>query len=119
MRCTFVEVRQALLWSALLFAGQSTDTLTTAIDRARGSLESMPMSAQLLDAGGIALFWGTKALLVVAATCVLLLAARLIKPGHRLSLVTFRVALVAVQGVTIALTLVSINNAVLLSSIQS
>src|SRR5579872_388975 len=119
LRCNFVEVRQAILWSGLLLGGQTTDTLTTAIDRARGALEAMPMSARLLELGGIALFWGTKFLLVLAAGTVLFLAARWVRPGHRLSLVTFRVALVAVQAATIGLAYVSLSNTVLLTSLPS
>lgn len=112
-----MEVRQAILWSGLLLGGQTTDTLTTAIDRARGALEAMPMSARLLELGGIALFWGTKFLLVVTAAMVLFVAARLVRPGHRLSRITFRVALVAVQAATIGLAYASLSNAMLLSSL--
>lgn len=105
------------MWSGLLLGGQATDTLTTAIDRARGALEAMPMSATLLELGGIALFWGMKFLLVLVAGMILFLAARWVRPGHRISLITFRVALVAVQAATIGLAYVSLSNTVLLSSL--
>jgi hypothetical protein len=62
-----VEIRQATLWTALLLAGQTTDILTTALDRARGALESLPVSARLLELGGISILWSTKLLLVAAA----------------------------------------------------
>src|SRR2546427_12598919 len=74
-RCTFVEVRRALLWSGLLLGSQATDTLTTAIDRARGAVEAMPISAQMLEVGGGALFWVFKAKIVAAAAAALLAAA--------------------------------------------
>ena len=54
-----------MLWSGLLMGSQTTDTLTTAIDRARGTIESMPVTARLLDVGGVALLWVSS---VVAAT---------------------------------------------------
>src|SRR5436190_448187 len=66
-RCTFVEVRQALLWSGLLLGSQATDTLTTAIDRARGAVEMMPISSRLLEVGGVALFWTFKVMVAAAA----------------------------------------------------
>jgi len=114
-----VELRQALLWSGLLLGSQATDTLTTAIDRARGAMEAMPVSAQLLDVGGVALFWTFKLMIVAGAAAALIAAAR--KAGqnrHRLSLFTFRASLVAVQAVTVCLACVSLSNLALLSSIQ-
>jgi len=114
-----VEVRQAALWIALLFSGQATDTITTALDRARGALESMPVSAHLLELGGLALFWGTKCLLVAAAAAVLLVAARWVHPDRQLSRITFRFALLCVQASTIGLAWVSVHNVMLLKSLQS
>jgi hypothetical protein len=111
-----VEIRQAAIWTSLLLAGQTADVLTTHIDRARGALESMPVSARLLELGGIGLFWSTKLLLVVAAGTGLLLAARWTRRDHRASTVTFRFCLVAVQGATIGLVWVSLSNVALLSS---
>jgi hypothetical protein len=113
-----VEVRQALLWSGLLLGSQATDTLTTAIDRARGALEAMPVSARLLEVGGIALFWSFKVLVVASAAVVLVAAARAVRQDHRLSLFTFRASLVLVQAVTICLAVTSLSNLAVLSSIQ-
>ena len=96
-----MEFRQALLWSGLLLGSQATDTLTTALDRARGALESMPWSAGLLEVGGIALLWGAKFVLVATASTALMLAARWVRPNRRISKVTFRMALLSVQGATI------------------
>lgn len=111
--------RQAFLWSCLLLGSQTTDTITTEIDRARGALELMPLSGKLLEAGGIALLWGFKVLLVVAATSVLVLAARAVRPEHRLSMFTYRAALISVQVATVGLVWVSLSNTMLLRSLPS
>lgn len=114
-----MELRQALLWSALLLWSQATDTLTTAIDRARGAMEAMPVSAQLLDVGGVALFWSFKVLIVAGAAAALIAAARKAsEQRHRLSLFTFRASLVAVQTVTVCLACVSLSNLALLTTIR-
>lgn len=111
-----MEIRQALLWSGLLLGSQATDTLTTAIDRARGAIESMPVSARLLEVGGVALFWGFKVLIVASAAAALIAAARMVRSDHRLSRITFRTALVAVQAVTICLAVASLSNLAILTS---
>ena len=116
MRCQKVELRQALLWSGLLLGSQATDTLTTAADRARGALESMPVSARLLEVGGVALFWSFKVLVVASAATALVAAARSVRRDHRLSHVTFRASLVAVQAVTICLAFASLSNLAVLAS---
>jgi hypothetical protein len=113
-----VEIRQALLWTVLLLAGQATDVITTYVDRARGTLESMPVSSNLLQQGGIALFWGTKLLLVAAAATALVLTARWIRQGRPGSPIVFRIALVSVQAVTIVLVGASLMNALLLGTIH-
>ena len=105
-----MELRQALLWSGLLLGSQATDTLTTAVDRAQGALESMPLSARLLDVGGVALFWTFKLLIVASAAAALVAAARAVRRDDRLSRATFRASLVAVQAVTICLACVSLSN---------
>jgi hypothetical protein len=111
-----VEIRQALLWSGLLLGSQATDTLTTAIDRARGAVEIMPISSRLLEVGGVALFWTFKVMIVASAAAALVAAARKVREDKRLSVVTFRVSLVAVQAVTIFLAAVSLSNLALLTS---
>jgi hypothetical protein len=117
MRSTFVELRQAVLWSGLLLGSQATDTLTTAIDRARGAVETMPVSSQLLEVGGVALLWTFKVMIVASAAAALIAAARNVRDNHKLSRVTFRVSLVAVQAVTIGLAAVSLSNLAVLTSI--
>ena len=110
-----MEIRQALLWSGLLLGSQATDTLTTAIDRARGAIEAMPVSARLLEVGGVALFWGFKVLIVASAAAALMAAARMVRTDHRLSRITFRAALVGVQAVTICLVVTSLSNLTVLT----
>lgn len=111
-----MELRQAWLWSGLLLGSQATDALTTAVDRARGALESMPVSARLLEIGGVALFSTFKVLIVASAAAALLAAARAVRHDHRISRLTFTVALTAVQAVTICLACVSLSNLAVLSS---
>jgi hypothetical protein len=107
-----------MLWSGLLLGSQATDTLTTAIDRARGTVEAMPVSARLLEVGGITLLWTFKVMVVASAAAVLLAAARKAREDpHRLSWLTYRISLVAVQAVTIGLAFVSLNNLALLGSL--
>jgi hypothetical protein len=113
-----VEVRQAVLWSGLLLGSQATDTLTTAIDRARGAVEAMPISAQLLEVGGVTLFWVFKVMIVAAAAAALIAAAHKVREDpHRFSRLTFRLSLLAVQAVTICLAGISLSNVALLGSI--
>jgi hypothetical protein len=114
-----VEVRLAVLWSALLLAGQAADVFTTAVDMTRGTVESVALSASLLDDGGIKLLFGAKLLLVGAAAGVLLLAARRVHPRRHASVITFRLALMAIQAATIGLAWVSLSNVALLSSLSS
>jgi len=114
-----VELRQAVLWSSLLPGGQATATLTTAIDRARGAIESMPPSAKLLETGGVSLLWTFKLMVAAGAAAALIAAARRVcEEDHRLSRITFRVSLVLVQAVTICLAIASLSNLALLSEIQ-
>lgn len=114
-----MEIRRAVLWSGLLLGSQATDTLTTAIDRARGAIEMMPISSRLLEVGGIALFWTFKVMIVASAAAALIAAARKVRDEDRkLSRVTYRIALVAVQAVTIGLAFVSLSNLALLTAIR-
>jgi hypothetical protein len=112
-----MEIRQATIWTLLLLAGQLTDVGTTALDRARGALESMPVSARLLEQGGIELLWSTKLLLVAAAGTALLLTARWSRRQHPASRVTFWFCLVTVQAATLGLVFVSLTNVALLGSL--
>jgi len=77
----------------------------------------MPISARLLELGGISLLWSTKLLLVAAAGTALLLTARWAGRDSRRSRTTFRFCLVAVQAATVGLVWVSLTNVALLSSL--
>lgn len=98
------------MWSGLLLGSQTTDAMTTAVDRAQGAIEMMPVSARLLDVGGVLMLWGFKVLVVVTVAVALMTAASLVRDGHRLSRFTFRLCLSAVQAVTICLAFVSLSN---------
>ena len=107
-----------MLWNGLLLGSQATDTLTTAIDRARGAVEAMPISAQMLEVGGVALFWVFKVMIVAAAAAALLAAAHNARSDpRRFSRLTFQCSLVAVQAVTICLAFTSLSNVAVLGSI--
>lgn len=105
-----------MLWAVLLMASQALDVVTTVQDRARGMLESMPVSESLMQRG-IGVWWGVKFLLVVAAATALVLTARWIRHGKGGSRTVFRLALVCVQAATIGLVAVSLSNVILLGSI--
>lgn len=77
----------------------------------------MPVSSRLLEVGGVALFWTFKVMIVGSAAAALIEAAHKVRENHRLSLLTFRVSLVAVQAVTIFLAAASLSNLALLTSI--
>lgn len=96
---------------------QATDTLTTAVDHARGAVEAMPVTSRLLEVGGVALLWTFKVMIVASAAAALLAAAQMVRKDQRRSQITFRVCLMAVQAVTIGLAAVSVSNLALMTSI--
>src|SRR6266446_5867050 len=112
-----IAVRQTATWTSLLVAAQAIDVVTTAVDNSRGTVESMAMSAHLLNQGGLELMLGAKMLLTAAAAAALGLAALRIKQGVTASHITFRFALMAVQAATIGLVWVCLSNVALLSSL--
>jgi hypothetical protein len=96
---------------------QSIDVLTTAIDRSRGAVEAEPVSDWLLTQQGLFAFWALKLSLVVAAGAVLLLAIRMARNGGPAARRVYRVVILAVQVVTTLLAVVSLQNALLSTSI--
>jgi hypothetical protein len=96
---------------------ESIDALTTAVDRARGSIELVPVSAAVLDQGGLVLFVTVKVGLVAAAAAAVLLALRWLryKRDHARTLYTY--VLSAIRMATVALAIASLNNALLLKSL--
>jgi hypothetical protein len=113
-----VESRLSLIWVGLLGVIESTDILTTAVDRARGSIELVPLSAAVLDRGGLVLFVTVKVGLVVAAGASAVLALRWLryKRDHARTLYTY--VLSAIRMATVALAIASLNNALLLRSLS-
>ena len=108
--------RPSLLWISLLGAIESMDILTTAIGRADGAVESMPISAAVMNEGGLALFITVKLALVAAGAIAVVLAflwVRNNRPGAHL---VYAFTLSAIRVTTVALAVVSLHNAVLLQS---
>jgi hypothetical protein len=112
-----VESRLSLIWVGLFAVIESIDALTTAVDRARGSIELVPVSAAVLDQGGLVLFVTVKVGLVAAAAAAVLLALRWLryKRDHARTLYTY--VLSAIRMATVALAIASLNNALLLKSL--
>jgi hypothetical protein len=113
-----VESRLSLIWVGLLGVIESIDVLTTAVDRARGSIEVAPLSATVLDQGGLLLFVSVKVGLVAAAAAAVLLALRWLryKRDHARALHIY--VLSAIRVATVALAIASLNNALLLKSLS-
>jgi hypothetical protein len=113
-----VEVRLSLIWVGLLGVIESTDILTTAADRARGSIELAPLSATVLDRGGLVLFVVVKVGLVAAAAAAVLLALRWRRYRQDHARTMHAYVLSAIRVATVALAIASLNNALLLKSLS-
>ncbi len=113
-----MESRLSLIWLGLLGVIESTDVLTTAIDRARGSIELMPVSAAVLDQGGLVHFVAMKVALVAAAAAAVLLALRWFRFQRAHARALYVYVLSAIRIGTVALAVVSLNNALLLKSLS-
>ena len=113
-----MESRLSLIWLGLLGVIESTDVLTTAVDRARGSIEVMPLSAAVLDQGGLVLFVTLKVGLVAAAAAAVLLALRWLRFKRDHARAMYVYVLSAIRMATVALAIVSLNNALLLRSLS-
>jgi hypothetical protein len=113
-----VESRLSLIWVGLLGVIESTDALTTAVDRARGSIELMPLSATVLDQGGLLLFVTMKVALVAAAAAAVMLALRWLRYKRDHARVLYVYVLSAIRVATVALAIASLNNALLLKSLS-
>jgi hypothetical protein len=113
-----VEFRLSLIWVGLLGVIESTDLLTTAVDRARGSIELVPLSAAVLDQGGLVLFVTVKVGLVAAAAVAALLALRWLQYRRDHARTLHAYVLSAIRLATVALAIASLNNALLLNSLS-
>ena len=96
-----------------------TDILTTAIGHARGAVEAMPVSAAVIADGGMVMFVAVKMALVIAVASAILLSLRWSERGTPGADALFTFTLWSVRIATVALALVSLHNAVLLTSLQA
>jgi hypothetical protein len=102
----------------LLAAIEAMDILTTAVGRAAGAVESMPISAAVISEGGMALFIALKLALVLAGAIAALLALLWVRKGHPGAGLVYTFTMSAIRVPTVALAIVSLHNAVLLQSIS-
>jgi hypothetical protein len=109
--------RLSLIWVGLLGAIQSTDIITTAMGQARGVVEAMPISAAVLDEGGMMLVIGVKLALVLVGAAALFLTLRWVHRDRPGAVAVHVFTLAAIRGSTVALALVSLHNAFLLKSL--
>jgi hypothetical protein len=113
-----VGLRSSLVWISLLGAIESMDILTTDIGRARGAVESMPISAAVMNEGGMALFIVVKLALVVAGATAVLLALLWVRNGRPGAGWVYAFTLSAIRVTTVVLAIVALHNAVLLQSLS-
>ena len=109
--------RLSLIWIGLLGAIQSTDIITTAIGRTRGAVEAMPISAAVMNEGGMMLFVCVKFALVLAGAAAVFLTLRWVRSDRPGAIALHVFTLAAIRGSTVALALVSLHNAFLLKSL--
>jgi hypothetical protein len=113
-----VGFRSSFVWIALLAAIESMDILTTDLGRAAGAMESMPISAAVMNEGGMALFIVVKLALVVAGAAAVLLALLWVRNGRPGAGWVYAFTLSAIRATTVALALVALHNALLLQSLS-
>ncbi len=111
--------RAGVTWIGLLAAIEFTDILTTAIGHGEGAVEAMPVSAAVIASGGITLFVIVKLSLVIAVATAIFLALRWMDRGTPGAKTLFNFTLWSVRIATVALALVSLHNAMLLTTLQA
>ena len=111
--------RASLVWIALLGAIEFTDILTTAIGHSVGAIEAMPVSAAVIASGGMELFVVVKLALVLGVAAAILLALRWMRRGRPGAGTLYTFTLSSVRVATVALAIVSLHNAVLLTSLPA
>jgi hypothetical protein len=111
--------RSSFVWISLLAAIEAMDVLTTDIGRARGAVESMPISAAVMDEGGMALFVVVKLALVAAGATAVLLALLWVRKGRPGAGWVYVFTMSAIRVTTVALAIVALHNAVLLQSLTA
>jgi hypothetical protein len=112
------EFRWSLVWISLLGAIEAMDILTTHIGRAAGAVESMPISAAVMNEGGMALFIAVKVALVASSAIAVLLAALWVRNDRPGAGWVYFFTISAIRVTTVALAIVSLHNAVLLQSLS-
>jgi hypothetical protein len=113
-----VGFRSSLVWISLLAAIESMDILTTEMGRAAGAIESMPISAAVMNEGGMALFIIVKVALVVAGAAAVLLALLWVRNGRPGAGWVYAFTLSSIRVTTVALAIVALHNALLLQSLS-
>src|ERR1700682_1457511 len=108
----YAGFRWSLVWISLLGAIQSLDTLTTDIGRAAGAVESMPISAAVMNEGGMALFIAVKLALVLAGAIAVLLSLLWVRHDRPGAGLVYSFTISAIRIPTVALAIVSLHNAV-------
>lgn len=111
-------LRWSLVWISLLGAIEAMDILTTDIGRTAGAVESMPISAAVMNEGGMALFIAVKLALVVSSAIAVLLAALWVRNDRPGAGWVYFFTISAIRVTTVALAIVSLHNAVLLHSLS-
>jgi hypothetical protein len=109
--------RSSVVWISLLAAIESMDILTTNMGRAQGAVESMPISAAVMNEGGMALFIVVKLALVIAGAAAVLLALLWVRSGRPGAGWVYTFTISAIRVTTVALAIVALHNAVLLQSL--
>ena len=111
-----MDSRLAAIWLALLGSIQLTDILTTALDHARGAVEEMPVTAGILGKGGL-LTWAVLKLLLVTAAGIALFLTFQWSRRNADAVLLHRFVLNSCRIVTVAVAVVSLNNAVLFATL--
>ena len=109
--------RLSFIWVALLGAIQSADIVTTSLGRARGAIEAMPISAAVINEGGMAMFILVKFALVLAGAAAVVITLRWVRTNRPGAVALHVFTLAAIRGSTVALALVSLHNAFVLKSL--
>lgn len=110
-------IRWSFVWISLLGAIEAMDILTTNIGRAYGAVESMPISAAVMNEGGMALFIIVKLALVVSSAIAVLLAGLWVQHDRPGAGWVYFFTISAIRVTTVALAIVSLHNALLLQSL--
>jgi len=85
--------------------------------RARGAVEAMPISAAVMNEGGMMLFVVVKVALVIAGAAAVFLTLRWVRSNRPGAVALHVFTLAAIRGSVVALALVSLHNAFLLKSL--